>query len=115
MKSQKLDALLFPAASGASIAAKPGYPTVIVPFGTVSNAPTPAFPAGFDARPAPVRRQLQRDGVQRATTDRARVRIRAGNETTRAASCDAVTDDRLDRRLRVASPRAFVGAHPLSD
>ena len=53
MKSQKLDALLFPAASGASIAAKPGYPTVIVPFGTVSNAPTPAFPAGFDARPAP--------------------------------------------------------------
>ena len=53
MKSQKLDALLFPAASGASIAAKPGYPTVIVPFGTVSNAPTPAFPVGFDARPAP--------------------------------------------------------------
>ena len=53
MKAQKLDALLFPAASGASIAAKPGYPTVIVPFGTVSNAPTPAFPAGFDARPAP--------------------------------------------------------------
>ena len=53
MTSQKLDALLFPAASGASIAAKPGYPTVIVPFGTVSNAPTPAFPAGFDARPAP--------------------------------------------------------------
>jgi amidase len=53
MKAQKLDALLFPGASGASIAAKPGYPTVIVPFGTVPNAPTPAFPEGFDARPAP--------------------------------------------------------------
>ena len=42
-----------PAPSGASIAAKPGYPTVMVPFGRVPNAPTPPFPAGFDARPAP--------------------------------------------------------------
>ena len=53
MKAQNLDALLFPAASGAAIAAKPGYPTVLVPFGTVPNAPTPPFPAGFEARPAP--------------------------------------------------------------
>jgi amidase len=53
MKAQNLDALLFPAASGAAIAAKPGYPTVIVPFGTVPNAPTPPLPGGFEARPAP--------------------------------------------------------------
>lgn len=53
MQHHKLDALLFPGSSGAAIAAKPGYPTVIVPFGTVPNAPTPGFPAGFDARPAP--------------------------------------------------------------
>ncbi|MGH9173880.1 MAG: amidase family protein, partial [Vicinamibacterales bacterium] len=53
MKAQSLDALLFPGASGAAIAAKPGYPTVIVPFGTVPNAPTPALPDGFNARPAP--------------------------------------------------------------
>jgi amidase len=53
MKAQNLDALLFPAASGAAIAAKPGYPTVIVPFGTVPNAPTPALPDGFNARPTP--------------------------------------------------------------
>jgi amidase len=53
MKANNLDALLFPAASGAAIAAKPGYPTVIVPFGTVPNAPTPPFPDGFDARPTP--------------------------------------------------------------
>jgi amidase len=53
MKAQQLDALLFPGASGASIAAKPGYPTVIVPFGTIANAPNPAFPQGFEARPAP--------------------------------------------------------------
>jgi amidase len=53
MKSNNLDALLFPGASGASIAAKPGYPTVLVPFGMIPNEPTPPFPAGFDAKPAP--------------------------------------------------------------
>jgi amidase len=54
MKSSNLDALLFPGANGAAIAAKPGYPTVIVPFGTVPNAPTPPFPEGFNAKPAPL-------------------------------------------------------------
>jgi amidase len=53
MKINRLDAILFPGASGAAIAAKPGYPTVIVPFGMVPNAPTPPFPAGFDAKPQP--------------------------------------------------------------
>jgi amidase len=53
MKANHLDALLFPGASSASIAAKPGYPTVIVPFGMVPNAPEPPFPAGFNARPQP--------------------------------------------------------------
>jgi amidase len=56
MTDQKLDALLFPGPFGAAIAAKPGYPTVIVPFGFVPNAPpspAPGFPEGFDARPAP--------------------------------------------------------------
>jgi len=53
MKAERLDALLFPGAGGAGIAARPGYPTVIVPFALVANAPTPAFPAGFDAKPGP--------------------------------------------------------------
>jgi amidase len=64
MKAQQLDALLFPGASGAGIAAKPGYPTVIVPFGLFvpqpqtpppgSTAPPPApYPAGFTLAPAP--------------------------------------------------------------
>jgi len=53
MRANNLDALLFPGANGAALAAKPGYPTVIVPFGTVPNAPTPPFPAGFNAKPAP--------------------------------------------------------------
>jgi amidase len=53
MKAERLDAILFPGATGAAIAAKPGYPTVIVPFALVADAPTPAFPASFNARPAP--------------------------------------------------------------
>jgi amidase len=53
MQMHQLDALLFPAGTGAAIASKPGYPTVIVPFGMIPNSPTPPFPEGFDARPAP--------------------------------------------------------------
>jgi len=53
LKEHKLDALLFPGSSGAAIAARPGYPTVIVPFGLVPNAPAPPFPRDFNARPAP--------------------------------------------------------------
>ncbi len=56
MKKHQLDALLFPGPSSAAIAAKPGYPTVIVPFGLVPNAPTPPaqpFPEGFAAKPTP--------------------------------------------------------------
>ena len=54
MKANNLDALLFPGPSGAAIASKPGYPTVIVPFGMVPNAPEQQpFPQGFDAKPQP--------------------------------------------------------------
>jgi amidase len=67
MKAQKLDALLFPGSSGAGIAAKPGYPTVIVPFGLFVPQPPPAgapgrggagaapapYPDGFALAPAP--------------------------------------------------------------
>jgi amidase len=45
MKAERLDAVLFPGASG--------YPTVIVPFGTVANTAVPPFPGGFDAAPQP--------------------------------------------------------------
>jgi amidase len=56
MKKYQLDALLFPGPNSAAIAAKPGYPTVIVPFGLVPNAPPPSapqFPEGFAAKPSP--------------------------------------------------------------
>ena len=54
MNAQRLDAILFPGANGAAIAAKPGYPTVTVPFAMVPNEPTPPFPSGFDAKPGPM-------------------------------------------------------------
>jgi len=53
MQAQKLDALLFPGPFGASIGARPGYPTVIVPFAMVPNAPTPPFPEKFKAKRQP--------------------------------------------------------------
>jgi amidase len=57
-----LDALLFPGANGSALAARPGYPTVIVPFGMVPNVPFSAnlnappanpFPPGFTPKPQP--------------------------------------------------------------
>jgi amidase len=53
MKAHRLDAILFPGASGSGIAARPGYPTVLVPFALIPNVPTVAFPDGFDAKPEP--------------------------------------------------------------
>jgi amidase len=52
MKANQLDALLFPGASGAGIAARPGYPTVIVPFGMIPPPPG-RFPEGFQPKPSP--------------------------------------------------------------
>jgi amidase len=49
----QLDALLFPGSSGAGISARPGYPTVIVPFGFVEDDFDPPMPAGFDPQPRP--------------------------------------------------------------
>jgi amidase len=53
LQAHKLDAILTPGGTGAGLAARAGYPIIVVPFAMVPNAPTPAFPAGFTARPAP--------------------------------------------------------------
>ena len=53
MRAERLDAILFPIGAGAILSARPGYPTVIVPFALVANEPTPPFPEGFDAKPTP--------------------------------------------------------------
>lgn len=47
------DAILFPANRGANIAARAGYPSIVVPGGFVANAPNPPFPPTFVAQPAP--------------------------------------------------------------
>ena len=48
-----LDALLFPMTRGANVAARPGYPTIIVPMGLIPYETEPAFPEGFEPQPAP--------------------------------------------------------------
>ena len=65
LKAHQLDALLFPSAGSANIGARPGYPTVTVPFGFIPFTGAPGggagggpgganpFPAGFDPKPAP--------------------------------------------------------------
>tara|TARA_Y100001949_G_scaffold90207_1_gene76218 strand:- start:232 stop:1272 length:1041 start_codon:yes stop_codon:yes gene_type:complete len=53
MTDLELDALLFPASGGAGILARPGYPTVIVPFGRVESSGGPSMPDGFDLQPRP--------------------------------------------------------------
>jgi amidase len=50
---QDLDALLFPGSSGADVAARAGYPTVTVPFGTVPNTLSPPV-EGFAPGPEPL-------------------------------------------------------------
>jgi amidase len=56
LKANRLDALLFPSVSSANIGARPGYPTVTVPFAFVpvtAGTGANAFPAGFEPKPAP--------------------------------------------------------------
>ena len=64
LQANHLDAILTPAANGADLAARAGYPLIVLPFGMVPNAPpnNPAagqqqrqgpFPPGFNPKPAP--------------------------------------------------------------
>src|SRR5215467_12645626 len=51
VNADRLDALLFPGSSGAALAARPGYPSISLPFALVPNAGP--FPEGFDPKPGP--------------------------------------------------------------
>jgi amidase len=56
LKNNQLDALLFPSVSNANISARPGYPSVTVPFALVpvtGGQGAAAFPPGFEPKPAP--------------------------------------------------------------
>jgi amidase len=52
MKRQRLDALMFAGSRGNGFLAKPGYPSVTVPFGLVANGS--GYPEGFTPKPAPL-------------------------------------------------------------
>jgi amidase len=54
LNANHLDAILTPGLSGADLAARAGYPLIVVPFGMVPNAPAQQpFPESFHAKPAP--------------------------------------------------------------
>lgn len=53
LKANQLDAILTPGSSGADMAARAGYPIIVVPFGMVPNRFGQAFPPGFDPKPSP--------------------------------------------------------------
>jgi amidase len=53
LREDRLDALLFPGSRGSSIAARAGYPSIIVPFGVVPVRGLDALPADFESRPSP--------------------------------------------------------------
>ena len=54
LKAHNLDAILTPGGAGAGLAARSGYPIIVVPFGMIPNAPSnQPFPPGFQAKPAP--------------------------------------------------------------
>jgi amidase len=64
LQAYRLDAIMTPGANGADLAARAGYPLIVLPFGMVPSSPPngPAggaaqrqgpFPAGFNPKPAP--------------------------------------------------------------
>jgi amidase len=67
MRAGDFDALLFGGSSSAGLAARPGYPTVIVPFGFIPNEPTPPLPDGFNAGPVPYGISFTGSAFQEAT------------------------------------------------
>jgi amidase len=54
MAALDLDALLFPAVGGANLAARPGYPTVAVPYTRVRGPSDPSYPSEFELEPVPM-------------------------------------------------------------
>jgi amidase len=52
LKEHNLAAIMTPGGAGAGLAARAGYPIIVVPFGLVPNSNS-ELPPGFDAKPGP--------------------------------------------------------------
>lgn len=90
MKAQKLDALLFPGASGAGLAARHGLPDGhrAIRDGA-QRADEQSIPGGLRRQAGAIRRELRRHRMQRTEAHRAGVCVRTGDEAAGAA--DAVS------------------------
>jgi amidase len=53
MDANTLDALFFPGWNVSNLAARPGYPEIVVPIGMTPAGNAGGFPAGFDPKPSP--------------------------------------------------------------
>jgi len=53
LKANNLDAIMTPGGAGAGLAARAGYPIIVVPFALVPNANPDSYPAGFNPKPGP--------------------------------------------------------------
>ena len=54
LKANRLDAILTPGGNGADLAARAGYPIIVVPFGLIPvNPRQQPFPPGFTPKPSP--------------------------------------------------------------
>jgi amidase len=53
MDAHRLDALLFAGSGNSDVAARAGYPSVMVPYGLVELPAEPPLPAGAAAKPVP--------------------------------------------------------------
>jgi amidase len=53
LQAHRLDAIFTPGGSGAGLAARAGYPIIVVPFGFVPGPGNAALPPGFAPKPAP--------------------------------------------------------------
>ena len=105
IESNRLDALMFPGWNISNLAARPGYPEIVVPLGMVPAGGGAArdanpLPAGFDPRPSPYSAAF----VGLACSEPRLIEI-----ATRAAGFSAITravrEDRLPARFRARSIR----------
>src|SRR5262249_31190741 len=71
-----------------------------------------AVPERLRRKAGALRRQLHGYGVQRATPDRARLRVRAGDEAARPPGVDALTHGRGERRRWMTSTRSRATSMP---